>query len=102
MILFGSIIYPILGYFLGHIYPSSSIFGLPCPTTIFTIGALLLASKQPRYYAAVIPLLWTAIGFLAAVSLGVMEDTSLLIAGLIGIGGIMFRREKIAEVKESI
>jgi hypothetical protein len=95
LILFGPIIYPILGYFLGHTYPSSPTFGLPCPTTIFTIGALLLANRPPRY-VAVIPLLWSVIGFLAAISLGVKEDTSLLIAGLIGMGAIMIKREKAA------
>ncbi|MHC1754248.1 MAG: DUF6064 family protein [Methanosarcina sp.] len=95
LILFGPIIYPILGHFLGHTYPSSPTFGLPCPTTIFTIGALLLANRPPRY-VAVIPLLWSAIGFLAAISLGVKEDTSLLIAGLIGMGAIMIKREKAA------
>jgi len=93
LMLFGPVIYPILGYFLGHTYPGSPTFGLPCPTTIFTIGALLLASRPPRY-VAVIPLLWAAIGFLAAVSLGVTEDTALLVAGLIGTGGIMFRKKK--------
>lgn len=106
LIFFGPVIYPVLGYFLGHTYPSSPTFGLPCPTTIFTIGALLLASRPPRYIAA-IPLLWTAIGFLAAISLGVKEDTSLLVAGLIGIGAILFRREKVdqktdAEVQGSV
>ncbi len=88
LILFGPIIYPIMGHFLGHTYPNSPTFGLPCPTTIFTIGALLLANRPPRY-VAVIPLLWSAIGFLAAISLGVKEDVSLLIAGLIGMGAII-------------
>jgi hypothetical protein len=96
LILFGPIIYPILGYYLGHTYPSSPTFGLPCPTTIFTIGALLLANRPPRY-VAVIPLLWSVIGFSAAISLGVEEDVSLLIAGLIGTGAIMFRRAKVAQ-----
>ncbi|HXV99120.1 MAG TPA: DUF6064 family protein, partial [Anaerolineae bacterium] len=40
-ILYGLLIYPILGYFLGHTYPQSPTFGLPCPTTIFTFGLLL-------------------------------------------------------------
>ena len=41
LILFALILYPVLGYFQGHIYPSSPTFGLPCPTIIFTFGLLL-------------------------------------------------------------
>lgn len=100
LMLFGPLIYPILGYFLGHTYPSSPTFGLPCPTTIFTIGALLLANRPPRY-VAIIPVLWSAIGFSAAISLGVKEDISLLIAGLIGVVTIMFRRTKVIQKKDS-
>jgi hypothetical protein len=96
LMLFGPIIYPILGHFLGHNYPSTPTFGLPCPTTIFTIGALLLANKFPRY-VAVIPLLWSVIGFSAAISLGVVEDVSLLIAGLIGMGTLIIKREKVTQ-----
>jgi hypothetical protein len=79
----GPVIYPLLGYFLGHVYPSSPTFGLPCPTTIFTIGTLLLAGKTPRA-VFIIPLLWSVIGFKAAISLGAEEDTFLLLSGAIG------------------
>ena len=40
-IFFSLIIYPVPGYFTGHIYPYSPSFGLPCPTTSFTFGLLL-------------------------------------------------------------
>ena len=33
-------LYPGLGYALGHRYPASPTFGLPCPTTILTLGLL--------------------------------------------------------------
>jgi hypothetical protein len=95
LMIFGFIIYPVLGYFLGHSYPSFPTFGLPCPTTIFTIGTLLLASRLPKY-VVLIPLLWSGIGFLAAISLGVREDVSLLVAGLIGVFFILFNRSKVA------
>lgn len=96
LMLFGPIIYPILGQFFGHTYPSTPTFGLPCPTIIFTIGALLLASRLPGY-VAVIPLLWSALGFSAAISLGVKEDASLLIAGIIGLGAIIFKRTRATQ-----
>jgi len=33
------IVYPALGYVVGHKYPAAPTFGLPCPTTIFTLGS---------------------------------------------------------------
>ena len=100
LMLFGPIVYPIIGYFLDHIYPSTPTFGLPCPTTIFTIGALMLANRPPKY-VAVIPLLWSVLGFSAAISLGVTEDVSLIISGLIGMSAIMFKRAKGVQKTDS-
>ncbi|MBD3164974.1 hypothetical protein GF324_00080, partial [bacterium] len=37
------LIYPLLGYTVGHVYPQQPTFGAPCPTTIFTFGMLLPA-----------------------------------------------------------
>lgn len=88
---FGPIVYPIIGYLLGHAYPSSPTFGLPCPTVIFTLGVLLQAVRPPRHIVA-IPFLWSLLGFSAAVSFGVKEDFALLVAGLIGLVWIGFRR----------
>ncbi len=99
LILFGSVLYSILGLFLGHNYPLSPTFGLPCPTTIFTIGALILANMPPKY-VIIIPLLWSVVGFSAALSLGVKEDVSLLIAGLIGAVAILFKRTKLTQERE--
>lgn len=96
LMLFGPIVYPIMGQFLGHNYPNTPTFGLPCPTTIFTIGALLLANRPPKYIA-IIPLLWSAIGFSAAISLGVKEDVSLLISGLIGLNAIIIKHAKVTK-----
>ena len=56
-------------------------FGLPCPTTIFTAGVLLLASR-PRGALAIIPVLWSVIGGSAAFLLGVSADYALPVAGV--------------------
>jgi hypothetical protein len=91
MILYAMIIYPVLGYKLGHIFPESPTFGLPCPTTIFTFGLLLWTqSKVPRS-VLVIPFLWSLIGFSAALTLGILEDTGLLVAGIVGVVLIIVR-----------
>ena len=83
LIIFSLIVYPVIGYFSGHVYPSSPSFGLPCPTTIFTFGILLLMTKKCPIYLLIIPFLWSIIGFAAAFSLGIKEDTGLLIAGVV-------------------
>lgn len=56
-------------------------FGLPCPTTIFTVGVLILATPQ-CWRLSVIPVIWAAIGGSAAFLLGVYADVALPIAGI--------------------
>ena len=87
--------YPILGYFLGHVYPEFIPFGLvPCPTTVFTFGLFLLMNKKfPRYYL-VVPFI-VAIASLLAVYKGVYEDIGLFLAGLIGIFLILHSAKKV-------
>lgn len=82
LLAYALIIYPLIGYFTGHVYPYSPTFGLPCPTTIFTFAIFLLAQPGLPFYLAIIPLLWSVIGFSAAFSLGIYEDTALIISGL--------------------
>ncbi|HPI20777.1 MAG TPA: DUF6064 family protein [Candidatus Kapabacteria bacterium] len=94
LIIYGLIIYPILGMFLGHIYPYSPVFSVaPCPTTIFTFGVLLQYSGKIKIYLIIIPVLWSVIGFFAALNLGVIEDTGLLISGLLTIFCIFKNRK---------
>ena len=82
LILFALLVYPLIGFWLGHKYPSSPSFGLPCPTTIYTFGILLLSSKRLWIPVVLIPFLWSLIGFSAAFKLGMKEDISLLLAGM--------------------
>ncbi len=92
-IVFALLIYPLLGYWLGHIYPSSPTFGLPCPTTIFTFGILLFSVSRISPWIIAIPFLWSVIGFSAAFSLGIKEDTGLVVAGLLSITMILYRNK---------
>ena len=80
-IAYGLVFYPLLGVYVGHIYPSSPTFGAPCPTTIFTFGIMLWSRGLPLYLL-IIPVLWSMIGFTAALTLGIYEDVGLLIAGI--------------------
>jgi len=83
--------YPVVGYFLGHIYPQTPPFGLtPCPGTVFTFGLFLLTDKKVPRLFLVIPLLW-ALGGVLPVSVGILEDIGLIISGLLGTAMILYR-----------
>lgn len=75
--------YPMASHLLGHHHPEAPTFGVPCPTTIFTLGMLLLCnSPVPRTLLA-IPLLWAAVGAVAAFTFAMYEDFVLVFAGLL-------------------
>lgn len=76
-ILYAVIAYPLLTAFYGHFYPDAPTFGLPCPTTIFTIGLLLWAQPVCPRVLLVIPALWALVGTVAAASLGMPPDYAL-------------------------
>jgi hypothetical protein len=84
-VLYALVIYPALGAFLGHRYPAVPTFGLPCPTTIFTLGLLCWTDRDIPLSVVIIPLIWSGIGFFAAVQLNVPQDIGLLVAGVISI-----------------
>ena len=56
-------------------------FGVPCPTTIFTAGVLMLATPR-SWQLSIVPVIWSAIGGSAAFLLGVRADVALPIAGI--------------------
>jgi hypothetical protein len=88
LVAFGLVAYPILSVAAGHSYPAQPTFGLPCPTTIFTLGVMIWGTQSLPRYALVIPLIWTVVGTSAALQLGVMEDLGLAVA-LIGSLAVM-------------
>ncbi len=93
LIIFALVIYPLLGLAFGHTYPKSPTFGLPCPTTIFTLGVLLFLKGKVPIKIVLIPLIWSGIGFTAALTLGVLEDTGLLLAGLITVFVVIVKKD---------
>jgi len=96
-VLFALMLYPLVGYLNGHIYPYSPTFGLPCPTTIFTLGILIMSDKKVPIILLVIPVLWSLIGFTAAIKFGVIEDAGLLIAGIVAFILIIKKRKYITQ-----
>jgi len=74
--------YPAIGYAFGQQYPALPTFGLPCPTTIFTLALFAWASRPVSWTLLVIPVLWSVVATSAAISLRVPEDYALPIAAL--------------------
>lgn len=96
MIVYALIIYPLLGSLAGHSFPRNPTFGLPCPTTIFTLGILLYYQKL-TVKLFLIPVIWSAIGFTAALKLGIYEDTGLIISALLVITAFYLSRRANAQ-----
>jgi hypothetical protein len=94
IIFYALVLYPVIGNFSGHAYPYSPTFGLPCPTTIFTFGILMLIKERIPVFIYIIPVLWTLLATSAVFSLGMNEDLGLPAAA---ISFLLFnRRKKVA------
>jgi hypothetical protein len=94
LVIYALIIYPLLGLSLGHFYPKAPTFPLPCPLTIFTFGLLLSNNRKVSLLILVIPLIWSLIGFSAALSMGILEDIGLPISGITAAALIYYRQKK--------
>ena len=73
--------YPALGLVFGLSYPRMPTFGVPCPTVLFTVGALLVARAAAPRWLGLIPLAWTVVGGSAAFLFRVRADLALVVAG---------------------
>ena len=76
-VVYAIIVYPILTKAYGHFYPQSPTFGVPCPTTIFTIGLLLWVQPVVPRVLLIVPSLWAVLATSAAASLGMPPDYAL-------------------------
>jgi hypothetical protein len=77
-ITYALLIYPVLGLLVTHPYPQTPMFGVtPCPTTIFTLGMLMLLHYPNPLLVALIPLLWSIVGGSGAFLLDMPQDWGL-------------------------
>lgn len=96
-VLYAMVIYPVLGYVFGHIYPHAPMFGVaPCPLLVFTFGLLLFTTQRLPAYLFIIPGLWAIVGLSAATSLGVRQDLALIVSAVIAIGMLSVKNRRIA------
>ena len=83
LVLYATVLYPLIGSWTGHHYPAAPMFGVtPCPLTIFTLGLLLLTAGRVPWRVALIPFVWSLIGGSAAFLLGVVQDWALPVSGI--------------------
>lgn len=83
-IFYALVMYPALGAWAGHGMMAGPMFGVaPCPTTIFTLGILLMMRGAWLIPLSVVPLLWSLVGMAAALQLGIAEDLGLPVGGLL-------------------
>jgi Family of unknown function (DUF6064) len=85
LMIFAWFIYPAWTYFAGHRYPAFPTFGLPCPTTLFTIGLLAFLVKPYPRSVLTVPVLWCFVGSQAAFLFDVQADLGLIVAGVLGL-----------------
>ena len=83
LVMYAVVVYPILALAFGQRYPAMPTFGLPCPTTIFTLGLFLWCRRPIPWLLLVVPALWAAIAISAAVSFNVFEDYALPVAAIV-------------------
>jgi hypothetical protein len=96
-----ALVYPLIAQAEGHAYPQVPTFGVPCPTTILTIGFLLAAKPPVSRLVTVIPILWAFIGGSAAILFGVRADLLLLVAGLALLGDVLRRTARSGSVRRA-
>ena len=96
LIVYALLLYPLIGLLAGHRYPAAPTFGVPCPTTIFTLGLLLWAEPPLPRPAVIIPVLWAVVATIGAVQLGIPEDFGLTIAAAIVAPVMLFSKRSRA------
>jgi hypothetical protein len=80
-VVYGLVVYPLVGLLATDPWPDTPLFGVaPCPTTIFTLGMLLIARHGRLWLLAMVPVLWSFIGGSAAILLRVPQDYGLVAA----------------------
>jgi Family of unknown function (DUF6064) len=77
-----ALLYPLLAQAEGYAFPRGPTFGVPCPTTLLTIGWLFVADPPWPRVVALVPIGWALIGGSAAGLFGVRADSMLWAAGI--------------------
>lgn len=85
LVVYALVVYPAWSQFAGQPYLETPTFGLPCPTTIFTMGLLACLVKPYPRSVFVVPVLWSLVGVQAAFLLAVPQDLGLAVVAVVGL-----------------
>jgi hypothetical protein len=85
LVVYALVVYPAWLHFAGWPYPETPTFGLPCPTTIFTMGLLACLVKPYPRSVFMVPVLWSLVGVQAAFLLSVPQDLGLVGVAVVGL-----------------
>jgi Family of unknown function (DUF6064) len=85
LIVYALVVYPAWSWLCGLRYLETPTFGLPCPTTIFTMGLLAFLVRPYPRSPLVVPVLWSLIGVQAAFLLEVPQDFALAVVAVVGV-----------------
>lgn len=89
VVVYGLVGYPLLGLLTRAPVRSPWMGVVPCPTTIFTLGLLLLStSRTPARYLA-LPIVWATIGTMAAFRFGIREDLGMTAAAVVAAASLL-------------
>jgi len=94
LLLFALAVYPAWSSFSGHRYPELPTFGLPCPTTLFTLGLLAFLEVPYPRGPLMVPIAWCFVGAQAAFMLDFRPDLGLLFAGAFGL--LLLARSRVS------
>ncbi len=82
LVIFGLLIYPIVGWLLERSLPHIISAGLPCPTVIITFGFFALALDRVKWYLLITPFLWSVISLGAVTNFGIYQDYMLILSAI--------------------
>lgn len=57
-----------------------------------------MTDKKVPMSILIVPAIWSIIGFFAALSLGITEDTGLLVAGVVAVPLLLYRKRSGEEI----
>lgn len=89
--------YPLLALLTGRTWPSLPVVGVtPDPTVMLTLGVLLLTGGRIRLHLLAVPVLWSLVAALTALSLGTPERLVLPAAAAVTVALALWTRRSRA------
>lgn len=94
---FSMAVYPLIGLLTGYDWLRAPMLGVaPNPTTIFTLGMLLLIAHRVPLHLLVIPVLWSLIGGATAWLLNIPRDLAVPLAGVFAVWLVLWKNRRMA------